>query len=82
LWHIATFGFSAKIGRYRGKADIKKISRRPCFLCVSRRATKFRLFDERSPGLTAVFRALGGGWQIRVDGNFVTAATIEQMRAY
>jgi hypothetical protein len=23
-------------------------------------------------GLTAVFRALGGGWQIRVDGNFVT----------
>ena len=32
-------------------------------------------------GLTAVFRALGGGWQIRVDGNFVTAATVEQMRA-
>jgi hypothetical protein len=31
-------------------------------------------------GLTAVFRALGGGWQIRVDGNFVTAATAEQMR--
>jgi hypothetical protein len=31
-WHIATFCFSAKIGRYRGKADIKKISRRPCFL--------------------------------------------------
>jgi NodT family efflux transporter outer membrane factor (OMF) lipoprotein len=32
-------------------------------------------------GLTAVFRALGGGWQIRVDGNFVTAATVDQMRA-
>jgi NodT family efflux transporter outer membrane factor (OMF) lipoprotein len=32
-------------------------------------------------GLTALFRALGGGWQIRVDGNFVTAATVEQMRA-
>jgi NodT family efflux transporter outer membrane factor (OMF) lipoprotein len=32
-------------------------------------------------GVTAVFRALGGGWQIRVDGNFVTAATVEQMRA-
>jgi NodT family efflux transporter outer membrane factor (OMF) lipoprotein len=32
-------------------------------------------------GLTAVFRALGGGWQIRVDGNFVTAGTLEQMRA-
>jgi NodT family efflux transporter outer membrane factor (OMF) lipoprotein len=32
-------------------------------------------------GLTAVFRALGGGWQIREDGNFVTAATIDQMRA-
>jgi NodT family efflux transporter outer membrane factor (OMF) lipoprotein len=32
-------------------------------------------------GLTAVFRALGGGWQIREDGNFVTPATIEQMRA-
>jgi len=31
-------------------------------------------------GLTAVFRALGGGWQIRVDSNFVTAATVEQMR--
>jgi NodT family efflux transporter outer membrane factor (OMF) lipoprotein len=34
-----------------------------------------------SLGLTAVFRALGGGWQIRVDSNFVTAATVEQMRA-
>ena len=32
-------------------------------------------------GLTAVLRALGGGWQIRVDGNFVTGATVEQMRA-
>jgi NodT family efflux transporter outer membrane factor (OMF) lipoprotein len=32
-------------------------------------------------GLTVVFRALGGGWQIRVDGNFVTAGTVEQMRA-
>ena len=32
-------------------------------------------------GLTAVFRALGGGWQIRVDGNFGTAATVDQMRA-
>jgi NodT family efflux transporter outer membrane factor (OMF) lipoprotein len=32
-------------------------------------------------GLTVVFRALGGGWQIREDSNFVTAATVEQMRA-
>ena len=32
-------------------------------------------------GLTAVFRALGGGWQIRVDSNFVTAATVDRMRA-
>jgi NodT family efflux transporter outer membrane factor (OMF) lipoprotein len=32
-------------------------------------------------GLTAVFRALGGGWQIREDSNFVTSATVEQMRA-
>jgi hypothetical protein len=32
-------------------------------------------------GLTAVFRALGGGWQIREDGNFVTAATVDQTRA-
>ena len=32
-------------------------------------------------GLTAVFRALGGGWQIREDGNFVTPATVDQMRA-
>ena len=34
-----------------------------------------------SLGLTAVFRALGGGWQIRENGNFVTPATLEQMRA-
>ncbi len=32
-------------------------------------------------GVTVVFRALGGGWQIREDGNFVTAPTLEQMRA-
>ena len=32
-------------------------------------------------GLTAVFRALGGGWQMREDSNFVTAATVDQMRA-
>jgi NodT family efflux transporter outer membrane factor (OMF) lipoprotein len=32
-------------------------------------------------GLTAVFRALGGGWQIREDSNFVTPATVDQMRA-
>ena len=34
-----------------------------------------------SLGLTAVYRALGGGWQIREDGYFVDAATTEQMRA-
>jgi NodT family efflux transporter outer membrane factor (OMF) lipoprotein len=32
-------------------------------------------------GLTAVYRALGGGWQIREDGNFVDATTRDQMRA-
>ena len=32
-------------------------------------------------GLTAVYRALGGGWQIRQDSYFVDAATNEQMRA-
>jgi NodT family efflux transporter outer membrane factor (OMF) lipoprotein len=32
-------------------------------------------------GLTAVYRALGGGWRIRIDSNFVTAATVEEMRA-
>jgi len=32
-------------------------------------------------GLTAVYRALGGGWQIRQDSHFVDAATNEQMRA-
>jgi hypothetical protein len=32
-------------------------------------------------GLTAVFRALGGGWQIREGGNFVSPATVDQMRA-
>jgi hypothetical protein len=25
FWHIATFGFTAKIGSYRGKADIKRV---------------------------------------------------------
>jgi NodT family efflux transporter outer membrane factor (OMF) lipoprotein len=32
-------------------------------------------------GLTAVYRALGGGWQIREDSYFVDAATRDQMRA-
>ena len=31
-------------------------------------------------GLVAVFRALGGGWQIRDGNGFVTAATSEEMR--
>jgi len=34
-----------------------------------------------SLGVTAVYRALGGGWQIREDSYFVTAATRDQMRA-
>ena len=34
-----------------------------------------------SLGLTQVYRALGGGWQIREDSNFVDAATNDQMRA-
>jgi hypothetical protein len=46
---------------------------------------RFKLGDEFKAmtrrGRRAVFRALGGGWQIRVDGNFVTAATVDQMRA-
>jgi NodT family efflux transporter outer membrane factor (OMF) lipoprotein len=32
-------------------------------------------------GATAIYRALGGGWQIREDSYFVTAATNDQMRA-
>jgi hypothetical protein len=32
-------------------------------------------------GATAIYRALGGGWQIREDSFFVTAATADQMRA-
>jgi NodT family efflux transporter outer membrane factor (OMF) lipoprotein len=32
-------------------------------------------------GAIGIYRALGGGWQIREDSNFVTAETIEQMRA-
>jgi NodT family efflux transporter outer membrane factor (OMF) lipoprotein len=32
-------------------------------------------------GLVAVYRALGGGWQIREDSYFVDAATTAQMRA-
>jgi NodT family efflux transporter outer membrane factor (OMF) lipoprotein len=34
-----------------------------------------------SLGLAAVYRALGGGWQIREDSYFVDAATNSQMRA-
>ncbi len=34
-----------------------------------------------SLGATAIYRALGGGWQIREDSEFVTAATRNQMRA-
>jgi NodT family efflux transporter outer membrane factor (OMF) lipoprotein len=34
-----------------------------------------------SLGATAIYRALGGGWQIREDSNFVTAATRDEMRA-
>jgi NodT family efflux transporter outer membrane factor (OMF) lipoprotein len=32
-------------------------------------------------GLVAIYRALGGGWQIREDDSFVTVATNAQMRA-
>lgn len=32
-------------------------------------------------GATAIYRALGGGWQIREDSYFVTPATAAQMRA-
>ena len=34
-----------------------------------------------SLGATSIYRALGGGWQIREDSDFVTAATRDQMRA-
>jgi hypothetical protein len=33
-----------------------------------------------STGLASVYRALGGGWQIRTDNEFVPAATAEEMR--
>jgi len=33
-----------------------------------------------SVGLASVYRALGGGWQIRADSEFVPAATAEEMR--
>jgi hypothetical protein len=40
------------------------------------------LFRERVLlGLTSVYRALGGGWQIRNDEQFVDVATARQMRA-
>ena len=32
-------------------------------------------------GATAIYRALGGGWQIRQDSEFVNAGTRDQMRA-
>jgi hypothetical protein len=31
--------------------------------------------------LASVYRALGGGWQIRADNEFVPAATAEEMRS-
>ncbi len=34
-----------------------------------------------STGLASVYRALGGGWQIREDNEFVPAATVAEMRA-
>ena len=34
-----------------------------------------------SSGLAAVYRALGGGWQIRGGDDFVTPATREEMRS-
>jgi hypothetical protein len=34
-----------------------------------------------SLGATAIYRALGGGWQTRENSEFVTAATRDQMRA-
>jgi NodT family efflux transporter outer membrane factor (OMF) lipoprotein len=34
-----------------------------------------------STGLATVYRALGGGWQIRAENEFVPAATAEEMRA-
>jgi Outer membrane efflux protein len=34
-----------------------------------------------SLGATAIYRALGGGWQIREDSDFVTSATNEEMRS-
>jgi NodT family efflux transporter outer membrane factor (OMF) lipoprotein len=34
-----------------------------------------------STGLVSVYRALGGGWQIRVNSEFVTVATAAEMRA-
>src|SRR6516165_6693316 len=33
-----------------------------------------------STGLASVYRALGGGWEIRADNEFVPAATAEEMR--
>jgi NodT family efflux transporter outer membrane factor (OMF) lipoprotein len=33
-----------------------------------------------STGLASVYRALGGGWQIRADNEFVPAATAEEMQ--
>jgi NodT family efflux transporter outer membrane factor (OMF) lipoprotein len=33
-----------------------------------------------STGLASVYRALGGGWQIRAENEFVPAATAEEMR--
>jgi len=34
-----------------------------------------------STGLASVYEALGGGWQIRADNEFVPAATAEEMRS-
>jgi hypothetical protein len=57
--------------RYR---DCRHLNQLPSFECRGASANV-------SLGLTAVFRALGGGWQIRDGNNFVTPATIDQMRS-
>jgi hypothetical protein len=60
------------------KVDSASRGHLPCFGAPAPSAHKG--YQDRNR-LVAVYRALGGGWQIREDSYFVDAATAAQMRA-
>jgi hypothetical protein len=55
-WHIATFGGTAKIGRYRAKADIKKVLPKETRAqdCVNHRMPLLKIPTREAPAPIAV----------------------------